>query len=43
VEDLGEEHNLIDDPKHGELVRGLRARLERRMRHTGDSASAWLH
>lgn len=42
VEDLGEEHNLLDDPKHAALARGLRARLERRMRETGDKAVAWL-
>lgn len=43
VEDLGEEHNLIDDPRHAALARELRARLERRMRDTGDHASCWLH
>ncbi|MBI1895692.1 MAG: sulfatase-like hydrolase/transferase [Acidobacteria bacterium] len=42
VEDLGEERNLIDDPKHAMLARDLRARLERRMRATGDGAAAWL-
>jgi hypothetical protein len=42
VEDVGEERNLIEDPKHSALARGLRARLERRMHETGDPASGWL-
>jgi len=40
--DPGESENLVNNPSHAKVLRGLRALLRLRMRDTSDQALAWL-